>query len=87
MVLFIFCCHARYYIMGRKAVMKAWAQDGSDVPKKIITKNTLGYKSPGSQEQTLEMKDKDEEAQIKNGEKNQKTGHPDDASQAEEQGR
>lgn len=51
--------------MGRKAVMKAWTQDGSDVPKKIITKNTLGYKSPGSQEQTLEMKDKDEEAQIK----------------------
>lgn len=58
--------------MGRKAVMKAWAQDGSDVPKKIITKNTLGYKSPGSQEQTLEMKDKDEEAQIKT-EKNKKT--------------
>lgn len=57
--------------MGRKAVMKAWAQDGSDVPKKIITKNTLGYKSPGSQEQTLEMKDKDEEAQIKT-EKNKK---------------
>lgn len=55
----------------------------SDVPEKIITKNTLGYKSPGSQEQTLEMKDKEEEAQIKN----KKTGHPDDTSQAEEQGR
>lgn len=51
--------------MGGKAVMKAWAQDGSDVPEKIIMKNTLGYKSLGSQEQTVEMKDKDEEAQIK----------------------
>lgn len=65
--------------------MKAWAQDGSDVPKKIITKNTVGYKSPGSQEQTLEMKDKDEEAQIKT-EKQNKTGHRDDTSQAEGRG-
>ena len=35
------------------------AQDGSDVPK-IITNNTVGYKSPGYEEQTQEIKDKDE---------------------------
>lgn len=42
--------------------MKALVQDGSDVPKKIIMKKTLGYGSPRSQEQTPEMKDADEEA-------------------------
>lgn len=50
--------------MGRYLVMKAEAQDGSDVPKKIITDNTLGYKSPGQKEQTQELKDKDEGVQI-----------------------
>lgn len=41
--------------------MKGLVQDGSDVPKKIIMKNTLGYGSPRSQEQTPEIKDADEE--------------------------
>lgn len=50
--------------------MKALAQDGSDVPKKIIMKKTLGYGSPRSQEQTPEMKDADEEAEREKTEKN-----------------
>lgn len=54
--------------MGRKPVMKASAQDGSDVPK-IITNNTVGYKSLGWKEQTQEIKDKDEKAQIYSAEK------------------
>ena len=54
--------------MGRKLVMKASAQDGSDVPK-IITNNTLGYKSPGQKEQTQEIKDKNEGVQIDSDEK------------------
>lgn len=37
--------------MGRKPVMKASAQYGSDVPK-IITNNTVGYKSLGWKEGT-----------------------------------
>lgn len=41
--------------------MKGLVQDGSDVPKKIIMKNTLGYGSPRLQEQTPEIKDADEE--------------------------
>lgn len=50
-----------YYIMAREAVMKGLVQDGSDVPEKIIMKNTLGYGSPRSQEQMPEMKDAEEE--------------------------
>lgn len=58
------CCYCAcyYYIMAREAVMKALVQDGSDVPKKIIMKKTLGYGSLRSQEQTPETKDADEEA-------------------------
>lgn len=51
-------------VIAEWADMKAEAQDGSDVPKKIITDNTLGYKSPGQKEQTQELKDKDEGVQI-----------------------
>lgn len=47
--------------MAREAVMKGLVQDGSDVPKMIIMKNTVGSGSPRSQEQTPEMKDADEE--------------------------
>lgn len=43
--------------------MKASVQKGSDVPK-IITNNTVGYKSLGWKEQTREIKDKDEGTQI-----------------------
>lgn len=60
--------YACYYITGRKPVMKASAQDGSDVPK-IITNNTVGYKSPGKKEQTQEIKDKDEGVRIYSDEK------------------
>lgn len=50
--------------------MKALVQDGSDVRKKIIMKNTLGYGSLRSQEQTPEMKDADEEVAREKKEKN-----------------
>lgn len=52
--------------------MKALAQDGSDVPKKIIMKKTLGFGSPGSQEQMPEMKDDEDEAMRKLDERRQK---------------
>lgn len=60
----LFRLYACYYIMGIKLVMKASERDGSDVPK-IITNNTLGYKSPGWKEQTQDIiTDKDEGAYI-----------------------
>lgn len=58
--------------MAREAVMKAVVQDGSDVPKKIIMKKTLGYGSPRSQEQTAEMKDDEDEKMRKPDERRQK---------------
>ena len=68
-IVLFFCHYACYYIMGRNPVMEASAQDGSDVPK-IITNNTVDYKSPGYKEQTQQIKDKDqEEADIYSDEK------------------
>lgn len=48
--------------------MKASVQNGSDVPK-IITNNTVGYKSLEWKEQTQEIKDKNEGTQIYSHEK------------------
>lgn len=63
-------CMLLLYNGQREAVMKALVQDGSDVPKKIIMKKTLGYGSPRSQKQTPEMKATDEEAGREKTEKN-----------------
>lgn len=52
------CCYRAcyHYITAGETVMKGLEQHGSDVPKKIIMKKTLGYGSLRSQEQTPEMK-------------------------------
>lgn len=54
---------------GQKGCYESLGAGWVRCPQEDHYKNTLGYKSPGSQEQTLEMKDKDEAAQIKNEKK------------------